>query len=368
MKLFTISLLFFHGLIHLIGFAKAYEHINLSNMVHHISKTTGIIFLLTSILFILTSILCYMEKTTWPYFAIFCIIISQCLIFITWTDSKFGTILNILILFLALLGILENKFKNQYVSRVNHSIVKNKAETEALLKLEEIEPLPDAIKKYIQYCGLVGKSKIQNFKIEFEGKLRNHESEIWMPFRSEQYNFLLNPTRHFYLKASMVNFPVAGIHSYNHEKASLDIRLLSIFKIAKQEGNEMLISETVTFFNDMCCLAPSSLIDPRIKWMESDSNKVIASFTNNDITISATLYFNEKGELINFTSADRYALINNKMQKMMWNTPLRDYKISKNGIRYPTYAEAIYTNHDKTFCYGTFTVKSIKYNLNKFDK
>ena len=74
----------------------------------------------------------------------------------------------------------------------------------------------------------------------------------------------------------------------------MDIRLLSLFKVQYQDGKEMDISETVTFFNNMCCLAPPTLIDKRIKRIEVEGNKVKASFTNN-ITVKAWLYFNEKG-------------------------------------------------------------------------
>lgn len=92
----------------------------------------------------------------------------------------------------------------------------------------------------------------------------------------------------------------------------------------------MGIAETVTFFNDMCCMAPATLIDPRIKWLETDDNKVRASFTNNGITIYAWLYFNEKGELINFISNDRYAADAGK--NLPWSTPLKEYK-EINGYR-----------------------------------
>ncbi len=77
----------------------------------------------------------------------------------------------------------------------------------------------------------------------------------------------------------------------------------------------------------MCCMAPATLIDKRIKWIETDGDNVKAEFTNNNITISAWLYFNDHGELINFISEDRYAYDDNKiMRKLPWHTPLKDYK------------------------------------------
>jgi len=59
-------------------------------------------------------------------------------------------------------------------------------------------------------------------------------------------------------------------------------------------------------FNDMCLFAPASLVDSRISWEEVDAFIVKATFINGGNKVSAELYFNEKGELVNFISNDRY--------------------------------------------------------------
>ncbi len=206
---------------------------------------------------------------------------------------------------------------------------------------------------------------MNNFRVNFSGKIRANAKSDWMQLSSEQYNFIETPTRLFYLDAVMKYMPVAGFHCFKNGVAFMDIRLLSMFKVEYQEGDKMDISETVTFFNDMCCMAPASLIDKRIVWLEVGENKVKASFTNNGITISAWLYFNEKGELVNFVSEDRYALgENGTIAQHKWSTPLRDYK-TINGYKLASYAETIYTYPEGDFTYATFTLKNIGYNLKK---
>ena len=110
-------------------------------------------------------------------------------------------------------------------------------------------------------------------------------------------------------------------------------------------------------------MTPAAMIDKRIKWLEVVGNKVKASFLNNEITISAGLYLNEKGELVNFVSENKSAFGENvKTVKRKWSTPLRDYK-DINGYRLTSYAEAIYTYLEGDFTYATFTLKDIGYNL-----
>ena len=169
-------------------------------------------------------------------------------------------------------------------------------------------------------------------------------------------------TRLFFMKAVMKGLPVAGFHRFINGDAFMDIRLLSLFKVQYQSGKEMGIAETVTFFNDMCCMAPATLIDQRIKWLDSDDNSVNAEFSNNGITISARLYFNDKGELVNFVSDDRYAAgENNIMKRLRWSTPIKEYR-EVDGYKLPAYAEAIYSYPEGDLCYGTFNLRLITYN------
>jgi len=205
---------------------------------------------------------------------------------------------------------------------------------------------------------------VNNFKIEFTGKIRKDEKSEWMPFTCEQYNFMETPTRLFFMKAAMKGLPIGGYHSFKNGVAYMDIRLFSLFTVQYLDGMEMNLSETVTFFNDMCVVAPATLIDKRIKWLEVGNNKVKASFTNNNITVSAWLYFNDKGELINFISDDRYAGDTGK--QFPWATPLKDYQ-EINGYRLMKNAETIYSYPDRDLVYGTFKLTRIEYNCKGID-
>lgn len=122
----------------------------------------------------------------------------------------------------------------------------------------------------------------------------------------------------------------------------------------------MFISETVTLFNDMCVFAPATLIDHQIQWKSIDENSVRAFFTNEGCTISAILYFNEKGQLINFVTDDRYDV--RDMKKYRFSTPV-DHYMEINGNRICTYGEAVWHYPDGPFTYGKFNLKTIEYNV-----
>jgi hypothetical protein len=354
-----------HGLIHFMGFAKAFNYANFNQLTKEISKPMGVLWFVTATLFVLCVIFYLFKKESWVYFAFLAIIFSQYLIVNNWQDAKFGTIANVMIMIFAVIGFFQINFKNEYRNEVKIGLLQTKNIRKIILADAIIQDLPEPVQKYIRYTNCIGKPIVNNFRIDFSGKIRSHEKPVWMYLTSEQYNFMPSPTRLFYLDATMKNLPVAGFHCFRNGIAYMDIRLLSLFKVEFQKGDVMNVSETVTFFNDMCVMAPATLIDNRIEWLEVENNKVKASFTNNGITISAWLYFNEKGEMVNFVSEDRSALLaNGQTTKLKWRTPMRDYK-TINGYKLASYAEAIYTYPDGDFTYATFELKNIGYNLTK---
>jgi len=354
-----------HGLIHFMGFLKAYEFADITAITKEISKPMGILWLTAGFFMIVFAFLFIFKKDLWVYVALAAIVFSQALILFHWQETKFGTIVNILIVFVSIVGIFHLNFKNTYKNEVTSSLEQINQTHEDILKKEDIAHLPELVQKYLHYTGAVGKPKVRNFKIDFLGKIRSYEKKEWMDLSSEQYNFMPTTTRLFFLDATKNQLPVSGFHRFKNGEAIMDIRLLSMFKVQYMEGAEMNISETVTFFNDMCCMAPAALIDERIQWLATEGNKVKASFTDNEITVSAWLHFNEKGELVNFVSEDRYAASDKgSSTKLKWSTPLRDYKLI-NGYKLASYAEAIYTYPDGDFTYATFSLKHIALNVRK---
>ena len=143
----------------------------------------------------------------------------------------------------------------------------------------------------------------------------------------------------------------------------MQVKLFGLFNVVNVKGNEMNKAETVTVFNDMCIMAPAALIDKRIEWTDIDSLSAKATFTNGVNKITAILYFNEQGQLINFISDDRYAISN--MKRYRFSTPVKEYtQINERNVL--KYAETVWHYPDGEFVYGKFILKSIEYNVAEF--
>jgi hypothetical protein len=230
----------------------------------------------------------------------------------------------------------------------------------------DIEHLPQPMQKYLRYVGVIGKPKVHNFRAVFEGDFSRDNGKSWLKVRSQQYNFYDDRARFYYIESELFGVPFDGLHIYAGNDATMQIKVAGIFKVADAKGPEMTKGETVTMLNDMCMLAPATLIDKSIQWEQIDPSTVKARFTNAGNTITATLYFNEKGEMIDFVSDDRYQSADGKTYVLCrWSTPVKDYK-DFGGMRLASYGEARWHTPDGVQPYIRAHIKEVEYNCKEF--
>jgi hypothetical protein len=234
---------------------------------------------------------------------------------------------------------------------------------ENVLSEHEAAHLPDCVKKYLTYTGAINKSKPQNVFIEFDAEMYRKPGDKPMKSHSIQYNFYGQYSRLFLMKASKMGIPFRALHLYINEEALFQVKVAEMIKVVDVKGEELTTAETVTLLNDMCIFAPGCLVDKRLAWSEIDSLSTKVTFTNGKYIVSAILYFNESGELINFMSDDRSALQDDgTVKKFRWTTPVSNYK-EFNGRKIPTVGRTIWNYPEGDFTYGVFKLKSIKYNV-----
>lgn len=352
-------LILIHGLIHFMGFVKAFGYGTMAQLTKSISKPAGMLWLVTAILFIMATVLFLLKKEIWPIIIFIAIIISQVLIISVWKDAKWGTFANFIMMIVAIAGFAGNQFESSFRKNVQSKLsVTNNIKMDLLTK-EDIQYLPLPVQQYIRFSEALNQPKVKNVKVVMYGEMRSKKMD-WFKFKTVQYNFFDNPSRLFFMKAKMYGFEVPGYHRYENETARMQVKLFGLFPVMQAKGHKMDLAETVTLFNDMCLMAPATLIDKRIQWESIDSLSVKATFTNGINKITATLYFNEHGQLVNFISDDRYDI--GDMKRYRFSTPVKKYQLL-NGRNVISLGEAIWHYTEGEFVYGKFYLKDIEYNV-----
>jgi len=104
LKYIIAFIILIHGLIHFMGFAKAFGYGNITRL-GEVSKPMGSLWLLVAFLFITVTILLLFKKDAWIITGMIAAILSQLLIISAWKDARFGTVANIMLVVFAILSI-----------------------------------------------------------------------------------------------------------------------------------------------------------------------------------------------------------------------------------------------------------------------
>jgi hypothetical protein len=193
--------------------------------------------------------------------------------------------------------------------------------------------------------------------------MRREPSAKPLPFTAEQYSFYGDRARLFFMRSALFGIPFDGLHEYRGDSATMKINVGALAQVVDAKGHKMNQSETVTMFNDMCFLAPATLVDPSIRWEPIDARHAKAVFTNRGESISAVLTFDEEGRLVDFYSDDRFMSADGKTyQSYRWSTPISDYRVF-DGRTIASRGEAIWHTPQGEYSYITFDIKDIAYNV-----
>ena len=199
-------------------------------------------------------------------------------------------------------------------------------ETTSVVTERNIATLPLPVQRYLRASGCLDRPRPAVVHLVFDAVMIRKPGGAGMPGVAEQIDRFDAPKRLFYMRSRMLGLPVKVLHHYEGHRASMVVRVASLFNVVDIHSDELARTETVTLLNDMAFFAPARLADPRVAWRPVDDRRADITFTNGPHTISASLWFNDAAERVNFTSEDRGSLQGDGSFKYVrWSAPMRAY-------------------------------------------
>lgn len=330
MRWLFVGVLVIHGLIHALGVVEGFRLADVPQLAEPISTGHAVLWLLAGAGLLATAGLVAAGNASWWLSGLVSVALSQSAILTSWSDARYGTLLNLIVLVGVVYGLaLEGpwSFQARYRREVRTHVRRAAASEPAALTESDTAHLPAAVRRYLSVAGALGRPRVTHLRATWRGRIRAVATDPWMPFTADQYDILDEPSRFFHMAARRGGLPVDILHVYAGEDASMQVRLLSLIPLVDLSGEELRRTETVTVFNDLCLLAPGALADPAIEWEELDERRVRASFTSGRHTIEATLVFDDDGYLVDFISDDRLAVsADGEHEAWRWSTPVSDYE------------------------------------------
>lgn len=364
MKTAFLIIVFLHGIIHILGFVKAFRLAEVAQLSRHIPKSLGILWLLCAILFLAVFVLMIFNRSWWPFFSIAAVILSQTLVIIFWQDAKFATVLNVIILLVSLPGLGEYHF-DKMVQKEQKELISNISEKiPEKIGEESLSHLPGVVQKWMMNSGVLGKPEIFAVRLKQQGEMKIKKGGKWMPFYAEQYFDVKNPA--FNWKARVKLFP--GIHFVGRDKfkegeGEMQIKLLSLFNVVDERKNEKVNSGSMLRFLGELCWFPSAALNQYITWEKVDALSAKATFRLNDETVSGLFSFNENGDFKSF-EAERFYGGGQGAKKEKWVVEALSYKVF-DGIKVPALCRVTWKLPEGDFTWLKLELTTLDYNKTK---
>ena len=363
LRLAFVALIVVHGLIHLMGFAKSFGLAELAQLTQPIARPMGVLWLTAALAMLATAVALLVAPRWWWAVGAVAIVLSQVAIAGSWRDARFGTVANAIILAGVIYGGLDRGPRSLHAAYARAVARLPHAAPGPTLTEADLAPLPPPVQRYARQAGAVGRPRVHEFRVRWTGRIRADASSAWMPFVAEQHNTIEPARRLFMMDARMKGLPVAVLHAFAPEGATMRVKLLSAVSMVDAAGPALTRGETVTWFNDLCVLAPGALIASCITWTPIDDRAARAQVTLGANTVAAELRFDGDGRLIDFVSDDRGAASpdGKTFTVQRWSTPLAGYaRVGPATVA--THGEARWHPPTGAFAYGEFELRGLAYD------
>jgi hypothetical protein len=368
-RLVFIFLLLIHGLIHLLGFIKAFELATVNELTQNtiiplgtgLVKIMGICWLIASLLFIISAATYLLKKDWWWMIAAGAVLLSQWLIILYWPDAKFGTIANIIFLIVITVAYGNWRFKalvqqelKPFISPVNQQ--------PGLVTPEMLSSCPPIVQQWLNRIGIIGKEVIHSVHLKQQGQMRTKPNSKWMPVAAEQYFTVTKPG--FLWLADVKAAPLvhmAGRDKYFNGRGQMLIKLLSLFPVADARGPEIDQGAMVRYLAETLWF-PSAALQDYITWEQTSATAARATMTYAGITASGIFTFTPQGDVISF-EAKRYYDQKTGPTLETWFISIdgNSYK-AFGGIRIPVKSSVTWKLPSGDFTWFKLEITAVAYN------
>ncbi len=368
LRFIFLFILLFHGLIHLLGFVKAWNlapvpQLNgptLFPLSASGTKAAGALWLLTCLGFLAAAAAFGWKKEYWWMLAAVSLVLSQLLVVLYWTDAKAGTVANLIVLAGLLPAWGKWSFDRMAQREIQTLLAAPPPAASAPVTAAQLEGLPACVQNWLTQSGAVGRDPAHTVHLLQKGFLRTTPDGKWMPAAAEQYFNVNEPGFIWTVDVQMPpGLPIAGRDKYLDGKGNMLIQLFALMPVVNGSGEKIDQGSLLRFLGEMVWF-PSAALSPYIRWEAVDDHSAKATMQYKGVTASAVFRFDAAGNVI-LTTAERYMGSGDKATLEHWVIPISEWR-EMNGVRIPTKGEVNWQLQTGDFSYYRWEIVAVDYN------
>lgn len=367
MRIAFIILLALHGGIHLFGFLKAFGIVEFKAIGQPITRTLGVFWLITFVLYSILVIQLIIRSDFWWIIGILALIFSQILILFHWSDTRFGSIVNLIILLVTIVGYSSSTFKNKIIKERVEMLKASETGQDRVAHLDDIDGLPPIVQKWLASSGVIGLPEISTVYLtqELEMKLKPDQA-VWYAGYAEQYFTIQKPAFNWNMTAQMnPALNVVGRDKFEDGEGEMLIKLWSLISVADVKNEEKVNQASLQRFLAEIVWFPSASLSPYIEWETIDDNSARATMTYNGTKGSGVFFFDEDGAFKKFVAMrfkDKEDIV-----PIEWIVTATKTE-KRNGIRIPVECEVSWMVENEPWTWLRLKIKSIAYNAGEISE
>jgi hypothetical protein len=225
-----------------------------------------------------------------------------------------------------------------------------------------IADLPEPVQGYFRQCGFVGACFTDYAEIIWEkSSIKLQPDRKWMKLKTMQFNFVSEPSRLAYMKASMLGvIPFEGRDKYALGGAHMYGVLGKLIKIFDAKDRQTAQGAAIVLLAEALFI-PQIAIQNYIHWESVDDMKANARFIHKGIDVGGTFHFNENGEYVRFTTNERpYSKPDGNYEFFPYTIEIKSYQ-QQGNIKIAQDVSAIWHLPDGDYEYWKGRVKEINF-------
>ena len=365
MKTVLIVLIVLHGIIHSLGFTKAFKFAEIKELTLSIPKFAGVLWLITSVLFITAGMLNIFEYKFWWLLAFIAVLLSQILIIYFWKDSKFGTIPNIIILTAVFVGYANYSFQQMVDEEIHQMLSKVDYNRNFIVSENNISHLPTAVRKWLYASGVTEKPFINSVKLKQKAFMKmKPEQEDWNEAEAVQYFTTQQPSFIWKVNLQMMSIlQIVGRDKLVNGKGEMLIKLLGIIPVVDTKDNYKLNTGTIQRYLGEIVWFPSAALNKNITWEGIDDSTAKATLKLSGTSGTGTFYFYKEGFLKKY-SAQRYFGGESNSKLNEWVITVQESK-EFNEVVIPNKMTATWKLESGDWDWLKVEITEIEYNISK---
>ncbi len=305
-RLLFLTVLGLHGLIHLMGFAKAFGFTDTRQLQLPVSRAAGFLWLLTCLLFLSSAFLLFLQKDYWWMAALPAVVLSQVLIIANWKDARYGTLINFVVLVPLIVAFAGWNFNRQFCGEATRILNASVVSGKEIIQTEQLNSLPAPVQRWLLRSGITGKETIQTVYIRQKGKMRTKPGARALSFSARQYITTGAPA--FAWKARVRMNPllyIDGRDLFEKGKGRMLVKFLSLYPVADATGASTDQSAALRYLGELAWY-PSAALSSRIKWEPVDSLSARATLQLENLSVSGIFHFHPDGDIAGFEAMRYY--------------------------------------------------------------